>query len=146
RASSGVTLTEHPASAMSVAVQLLAIPGALGATAVLEFCQRGGGTPFPWDPPRRLVDTGPYAYVANPMQLSMTLILIGGGLYFGGPEIALAGVVVAIFSSGFAMWQEQGDLNDRFGQEWRDYRAAVRAWLPRWRPTQIPAATLYYAE
>lgn len=36
---------------------------------------RGGGTPVPCDPPKRLVSTGPYAYIGNPMQTAMALIL-----------------------------------------------------------------------
>jgi len=46
---------------------------------VLEFARRGGGTPYPWDPPDRLVTSGPYAYVRNPMQLSTTLIMLLAG-------------------------------------------------------------------
>ncbi len=42
-----------------IALGLLPIPMALGLSAVLEFARRGGGTPFPWDPPKRLVTSGP---------------------------------------------------------------------------------------
>lgn len=40
-----------------------------------EFVARGNGTPYPWDLPEQLVTTGPYAYLANPMQVSAVLIL-----------------------------------------------------------------------
>ena len=47
----------------------------LGLSAVQEFVTRGRGTPIPFDPPRHIVTTGVYAYVANPMQLSAVLFL-----------------------------------------------------------------------
>jgi protein-S-isoprenylcysteine O-methyltransferase Ste14 len=135
----------RPSWVLSMAGQLLAGPAILGGSAVLEFCQRGRGTPFPWDPPTRLVTTGPYAYVANPMQLSMTLLMMGLGTFLASVPVALAGVVAGIFGSGFARWQEQGDLTERFGDRWHAYRVSVRSWLPRWRPCDYPTATLYYA-
>jgi protein-S-isoprenylcysteine O-methyltransferase Ste14 len=127
---------------------VLAVPAAMAAAAVLEFADRGGGTPFPWDPPVRLVTSGPYAYVSNPMQLSMTLILCAVGLLTGSWGVALAGVVCGLFGAGFAAWQERGDLEAAFGEGWREYRRGHRTWLPRWRPRYpggMPAATLYFA-
>ena len=139
------TLADRPFCLVSVAAQLLAVPAVIGAAAVLEFYRRGRGTPFPWDPPQHLVTTGPYAYVANPMQLSMTLILVGLGTLLGSAPVALAGVVASMFAAGFARWEEQGDLSERFGDRWHRYRAAVRGWIPRWRPVPTSTATLYYA-
>jgi protein-S-isoprenylcysteine O-methyltransferase Ste14 len=139
-------LLARPAWQVSLAAQLLAVPAALGATAVIELYQHGRGTPFPWDPPSSLVTTGPYAYVANPMQLSMTLILAGLGIVLESLPVALAGLVAGAFSTGFAQWQEHGDLDRRFDQRWRLYRGGVRAWVPRWRPGLRATATLYYAE
>src|SRR5262249_22084966 len=40
----------------------------IGLAAVHEFARIGRGTPIPFDPPQCVVTTGPYAYVANPMQ------------------------------------------------------------------------------
>jgi protein-S-isoprenylcysteine O-methyltransferase Ste14 len=127
-------LLDRPTWLLSLVAQGLAIPGAMGAAAVLELYRHGHGTPFPWDPPSRLVMTGPYAYVANPMQLAMTMILVGFGLLLGSPAVALAGLVAGAFGSGFARWQEESDLEAAFGEGWRSYRAQVRAWIPRWRP------------
>ena len=110
---------------------LLAVPG---LAAVAEFCERGGGTPLPYDPPVRLVTTGPYAYVANPMQLSMTLLLTALGLALGSLWLAAGGIVSAAYSAGLAAWHEGRTLDERFGPAWRRYRTEVAAWLPRFRP------------
>src|SRR5581483_467810 len=89
--------------------------------------------------------SGPYAYVANPMQTAMTFIFVGVGLLLGNTAVALAGIVAGAFGSGFARWQEEGDLEQVFGADWRAYRAEVRMWLPRWRPAALGEARLYYA-
>jgi protein-S-isoprenylcysteine O-methyltransferase Ste14 len=132
----------------SLALQLLAIPAALGVSAVQEFAVRGGGTPVPFDAPKRLVTSGAYAYVANPMQLGNSLLLVGVGGLLASWWVAAAGAMSIVYSAGLAAWDEGGDLERRFGAPWRDYRAHVRAWIPRWRP-YVPDdrhAVLYVSE
>jgi len=67
--------------------------------------------------------------------------------------VAAAGVMAHIYSAGLAAWDEKGDVERRFGSEWRGYRAQVRAWIPRWRPWHLslvdgeaPCAKLYVSE
>jgi len=123
-----------PLASPFVAVQVVALPALLGLAAVHEFAARGGGTPLPFDPPRRLVRSGPYAFIANPMQLSMAAVLVLWGMMGGRPWVAAAGVMSVIYSAGLAAWDEGTDLEERFGGAWAEYRARVRAWIPRWRP------------
>ena len=115
-------------------LQILAIPAALGWAAVHEFRARGGGTPLPFDPPERLVTTGPYAYVANPMQLATALMALGLGWLVASPWVAAIGIVAWVYGVGFARWCEGEDLRARHGAGWERYRAQVRDWVPRWRP------------
>lgn len=68
-------LVEDPVWRVSTVLQLMALAAVPALSAMAEFAVRGRGTPYPWDPPDRLVTTGPYAYVANPMQLSAVLML-----------------------------------------------------------------------
>lgn len=106
-----------------------------GLAAVLEFRERGGGTPVPFDGPVRLVTSGPYAYVRNPMQVSTALGFALLAACLGSPAVALVAVTAVVYGAGFAAWHEQsGELDERFGPGFAAWRAAVPAWLPRWRP------------
>lgn len=112
-------------------IALASIPG---LTAVRDLARSGGGTPVPLDPPRRLVTHGIYAFVRNPMQISMTaLLVIEAGFLRSLWPLALAAMGV-IYSEGMARWSENQDMADRFGGAWERYRTAVRSWLPRWIP------------
>ncbi|HET9452919.1 MAG TPA: isoprenylcysteine carboxylmethyltransferase family protein [Gemmatimonadaceae bacterium] len=122
-----------------LALQAIAFLMLPGIAAVREFARRGGGTPIPFDPPRRLVTSGPYAYVANPMQLSATLVMLGWGWMLGSWWVALAGPMAFLYGIGFANADERATLGGRFGRDWRWYRANVPNWIPRWRPYH-PAA------
>lgn len=126
------------------AAAVAAPAGAMALQAVREFAL-AGGTPVPLDPPKRLVTSGPYAYVANPLQLSGTLLLIVWGFVLWNPAVVLAGLMAAVFSAGFAAWFEDRELADRYGPAWSAYRSQVRTWLPRWRPAAASDATLYVA-
>jgi hypothetical protein len=61
-------------------LQLLFVPAVLVISSVQEFARRGRGTPMPADPPPRMVTSGTYAYIANPLQLGKFLMVAGGGV------------------------------------------------------------------
>ena len=127
-----------PAWQLNVLVQVLALPGVIGLTAVQEFVTRGGGTPVPFDPPRRIVTSGIYAYVRNPMQLSAVLMFLLLGFALWNPWIAAAGVMAHLYAVGFAGADEESDLQARFGPAWTAYRTGVPKWFPRIRPWHAP--------
>ena len=118
---------------------LWSLPAITGISALQEFVERGQGTPVPFDPPLLLVRSGIYSYVRNPMQLAITLLLPAVLCHLGG-WIGLLGLVSAVaYSQGFALWDEQQDLPDRFGAAWVEYSARVPRWLPLHRPQALPA-------
>lgn len=112
-------------------IALLALPG-LGA--VMEFAQRGLGTPIPYDPPTRLVSSGLYRYCANPMQLSCTLVTFAWSALLQNPWLLPVPLVGIIYGIGIARWSEAQDLRTRFGDSWQSYRGEVHDWFPRWKP------------
>lgn len=150
------TLFSRPSWLNSLNIQILAIPALLGISSVQEFALRGYGTPLPYDPPKRLVTSGFYGYVANPMQLSTVLVLFGYGIMLEHFWLFFSGFVAFAYSIGLASWDEKQDLETRFGQDWVNYRKEVKNWLPRWRPWHpstlnqekdvFPLARLYFDE
>ncbi|GII32768.1 methyltransferase family protein [Planotetraspora mira] len=134
----------QPAWVIGLFAQLLAAPMTLGLAAVREFAW-AGGTPVPYDPPRRLATGGPYAYVRNPMQVSMAASF----LLLGALDVSfLAAAVVAVaYGAGLAAWHEGEQLAARHGEAWVGYQARVRPWWPRLRPhPETPHAVVYVAE
>jgi protein-S-isoprenylcysteine O-methyltransferase Ste14 len=126
-------------------LQLLFLVSIPGYSAVQEFCRRGLGTPLPYDPPRRLVQTGPYAYVSNPMQISTSLAYLALAIAFRSFWFAAGGLVLIAYSAGLARWHEREQLLGRFGDSWREYDKRVRTWFPRWRPFVANESRLYFA-
>lgn len=134
---------------VSLWLQILALPAIVGVSAVQEFATRGRGTPVPFDPPVRLVTSGIYAYVANPMQLAALLMLLLLALMLGNLWVGAAGVMAHTYSAGLAAWDEDADMPMRHGAAWRAYRHGVGRWWPRLRPWHAagtPPARLYVGQ
>ncbi len=52
-----------------------------------RFALQGFGTPAPVAPPQRLVITGLYRYVRNPMYVAVSLLIFGQALVFGSASL-----------------------------------------------------------
>jgi protein-S-isoprenylcysteine O-methyltransferase Ste14 len=119
---------------------LVAIGAAIALPSIWQFAWRGLGTPAPFDPPRRLVVSGPYRYVRNPMYTGMILVIIGQGLVYPNLtrgmliEAAAFWAVAALFVLAF----EEPVLKSMFGGDYDEYRRAVRGWIPRLTPWYPP--------
>lgn len=117
-------------------VQVAGIVVALAGAALVAWCVgtfvfTGRGTPAPFDPPRRLVVTGPYRFVRNPMYLGAAIALAGAALFYG--SLTLLGYIALFLltAHGFVLAYEEPTLLRRFGAEYDAYRARVGRWLPR---------------
>lgn len=124
----------RPVWQLVVALPLMAIPALIGLTAVQEFAVRGKGTPLPLDPPRRLVTSGIYAYIANPMQFAGSIMLLGFGALLGSFWFLAGAAMACLYSMGIADWSEQSDLRQRHGENWNHYRSLVHKWRFCWKP------------
>lgn len=107
---------------------------ALGISAMALFGTTGQGTPAPWDPPERFVVRGPYRYVRNPMITGVLFMLAAEAAYLRSAGIA---AWLATFFCANAVWfplVEEPGLEQRFGDEFRLYKANVPRWIPRPQP------------
>jgi len=116
---------QHPATALIA----LSLGTLLLLWCVREFYVTGRGTLAPWDPPQRLVTTGPYRLSRNPMYLGVLAILAGWCLLWGSRALlyyALGTLCVFYLRVRLA---EEPWAAARFGAEWQVYRARVPRWL-----------------
>ena len=98
------------------------------------FAARGKGTLAPWDPPRKLVVTGPYRYVRNPMISGVLLILAGETLFHGSRTIGSWLLTFFVINQIYFMISEEPMLLSRFGEDYRAYKENVPRWIPRLTP------------
>ena len=112
---------------------LIGIGLAVVAWTVWLFARIGRGTLAPWDPTSRLVVSGPYRYVRNPMITGVGTILAGQALFFRSSGIAIELAVFALVNAIYFPLVEEPGLRRRFGAEYEEYCARVPRWLPRVR-------------
>jgi protein-S-isoprenylcysteine O-methyltransferase Ste14 len=101
----------------------------------------GEGTPLPAATARKLVVTGPYRFVRNPMAVAGAFQTIGVGLWRGSWMVIAAAIAGALAWSAFIRPSEEADLAARFGASYENYREAVRCWVPTARPLATATAS-----
>ena len=85
-------------------------------------------------PTERLVVTGAYRYVRNPMYVAVIGAIVGQALLLGQPVLLGYAAVVAAAVVSFVRAYEEPTLLRQFGSEYETYRRAVPGWVPRLRP------------
>jgi protein-S-isoprenylcysteine O-methyltransferase Ste14 len=106
----------------------------LGVWTATLFMKLGGGTPAPWEPPKKLVIRGPYRYVRNPMLTGVLLVLFAEAILLQSWPMAVWMIVFFIGNAIYFPLVEEKGLEERFGNEYQHYKAHVPRWLPRLRP------------
>jgi len=124
---------------------LRAVGGALiafGALGLLDsfarFALQGLGTPAPVFPTRRLVVSGWYRYVRNPMYVAVVGTILGQGLLFGNVQVIGYGAVVWLLFHLFVLIYEEPVLRATYGAEYDAFCHAVPRWIPRAKPWEGP--------
>jgi protein-S-isoprenylcysteine O-methyltransferase Ste14 len=118
----------------------------IGWAAAHEFALVGRGTPIPYDPPKRVVTSGPYASIANPMQLTSALVMASLAIVTASSGAWLLPVTFLVFDGIFASWYNRAHIALAMPEDWSRYRAAVRDWRPRARPYIARTATLHFPD
>jgi len=111
---------------------LLVVPGvALGFWSGYTQIAHARGTPIPLVATKNLLVDGPFRLCRNPMTLGTLVLYTGIGVAVGSFS-ALAAVFAfgAVLVAYLKLFEER-ELEARFGQEYRDYRASTPFILPR---------------
>jgi protein-S-isoprenylcysteine O-methyltransferase Ste14 len=102
--------------------------------AFARFALEGQGTPAPFAPTEKLIVTGEYRYVRNPMYVAVLAMIAGQALLFGSASLVVHVLLVWLAVAVFVRFYEEPTLTRQYGRQYLEYRAAVPAWLPRLRP------------
>ena len=99
----------------------------------VSFVFVGIGTPIPFVPTKKLIVTGFYKYMRNPLYLAAVFALTGEGILFQSAGIIMYGLVtLGIFH--LIVLLEEGFLKGRFGDSYKKYCESVPRWIPRLTP------------
>lgn len=105
---------------------------------MLLFANIGRGTLAPWNPTKKLVVLGPYAYVRNPMLSGVLTIILGESFIFCSPGVFTWALLFFLINTLYFIFSEEPGLEKRFGAEYLKYKKNVPRWIPRlrpWKPT-----------
>ncbi len=98
---------------------------------IVRFVRVGRGTLMPSVPTERLVASGLYHYVRNPMYVGDLLVLAGEAVLFRNGWLLLYMVFVWSVLDAFIRRYEEPTLLRRHGDEYARYCSAVGRWWPR---------------
>ncbi len=127
----GLDLVSPSPASLIVGGLLLAVGLFFAQWSIVTQFTHGRGTPLPMMPTKRLITTGPFQYCRNPMTLGTIIAYLG-------LAVAAATIVGLVLVTAFAALlvvylrrMEEGELAERFGDEYRSYRRDVPFIIPR---------------
>jgi protein-S-isoprenylcysteine O-methyltransferase Ste14 len=104
-----------------------------------SFLLRGKGTPAIWftkaisfiigKEPVKMVSSGLYKYSRNPMYLGVMTTVAGEGIYFQYSILLWYALSLFILFNLVVIFIEEPHLEEKFGEEYRNYKKRARRWL-----------------
>jgi protein-S-isoprenylcysteine O-methyltransferase Ste14 len=85
-------------------------------------------------PPKKLVVSGLYRFVRNPMYIGAFLILAGEVLLFQSQDLFAYFLLMFAIINVHVLAFEEPSLSNLFGETYQHYRTSVRRWIPRITP------------
>ena len=122
--------------AIGVLLILGGLPGLVDS--FVRFALEGLGTPAPIAPTQKLVVSGLYRYVRNPIYIAVVAVIFGQALLFGDSRLLWYGALLWLFFHVMVMVLEEPTLEQTFGTEYESFRTNVPRWIPRLTPWRVP--------
>lgn len=124
-----------------IGIPLIAAGAYVLLDSFLRFAREGLGTPAPIKPPEKLVISGFYRYVRNPMYCAVLALTLGQTLLFGSAAMLGYCAVIWLCTHCFVLFYEEPKLKSLFGADYDAYCAKVSRWLPNrsgWKSEDSP--------
>ena len=84
------------------------------------------GTPVPVNPPKDIIEAGPYKYSRHPMTWAVCIILLGFGVFYNSVLLAAVFTPLYTFINYYELkYIEEPELERRFGKKYLIYKNKV---------------------
>ena len=108
---------------------LLVVIGVFGSGFTASRFKLIGDSPSPTKPTSAILTTGPYSISRNPLYLFVAVVYLGIGLSLGSLWIIIMFIPLIYLVQRLAIIPEEQYLESKFGDQYLDYKAAVRRWI-----------------
>jgi len=119
--------------AFSIGILIMIAGLTLIAKTVYTLTRIGDGTLAPWSPTKKLVTTGIYGHVRNPMILGVLITLLGESATILSAQMFKWTIIFFIINNIWFLLYEEPNLEKKFGEEYREYKKSVPRWIPKLR-------------
>ena len=115
---------------LPVSIPMIAVGLAVIAWSVFHFL-KVRGTPVPFNPPPKVVNTGPYRYARNPMLTGVFLFLFGIGFIVNSVSLVFFFTPLYVLINVWELKKiEEPELIKRLGTEYIEYRRHTPMFIP----------------
>ncbi len=115
---------------LPVSIPMMTLGVAVTAWSAFHFL-KVKGTPVPFNPPPKVVKTGPYRYVRNPMLAGVFLFLFGVGFCINSFSLMSFFTPLFVLANVWELKEiEEPELMKRLGEEYIEYRRHTPMFIP----------------
>lgn len=111
-----------------IGIVVIGIAGVLAIWAFRQY-QLADTAIRPDEPASALITGGPYRFSRNPQYIVLALVQVTVSCWLDNAWILLLTPVAMLVITHYAVVREERYLEQRFGQQYLDYRRRVRRWL-----------------
>jgi protein-S-isoprenylcysteine O-methyltransferase Ste14 len=117
-----------------IGVAIVVVGGAALAECFWRFAWTGLAAPVPITPTRKLIATGLYRHVRNPMYFAVITMVVGEALLLGRASLLAYAFIAWIFFHMFVVAYEEPTVRTQFPADFERFARAVPRWIPRLTP------------
>ena len=108
---------------------VLIVDGVFLMFSSIKHFKRTNQDPEPWKPTPEIITDGVYRFTRNPIYLGFGLIIAGLGILLNNLWMVIMVLPVWIAIHKLAVIPEEKYLEEKFGEEYLEYKKKVRRWI-----------------